>query len=69
MVGAKSPRDKLWYLLQPASELSVGADRQLRAHATKAWVRGVQMARARVADANAGFGEMVSALAISVAAV
>ena len=61
--GSKSAADKVWYLLRPVSELAECADLQLRGCAGVAWVRGMELARALVVDANGGFGELVSRLA------
>ena len=55
--------------MRPVSELGGHADRQLRSYATKARVRGMQLARTRIADSNAQFGELVSDLARAAAAV
>ena len=65
----KGSAAKLWYLLQPQSEIDAGVDRQLRGLALGAWVRAVVPVRAQVAAVNVGFGELVSGMARRVAAL
>ena len=65
----KGSAAKLWYLLQPQSEIDARVDRQLRGLALGAWVRAMVPVRAQVAAVNVGFGELVSGMARRVAAL